>query len=196
MRLAVDGPWIPFDAEQRFEGTGLDFAWRAHARIARLLPVTVVDAFAGGRGALTVRAFGLVPLMRAASTPDLDRGEVLRALAELPWHPGAYAAPPPGLSFAEVGPSTLRATFDDGRTRAAVDLELGDDGRVLRASAPDRPYAERGRAAVPTPWGGAFSDWVTFGALRVPTRAEVAWHLPAGPFVYWRGQILDVRLDV
>jgi len=29
MRLAPDRPWLPFEAEQWFEGSGIDFRWKA-----------------------------------------------------------------------------------------------------------------------------------------------------------------------
>jgi hypothetical protein len=42
-----------------------------------------------------------------------------------------------------------------------------------------------GKTSVPTPWGGRFSDYRELGGIRVPTRAEVRWELPEGPFTYW-----------
>lgn len=37
-------------------------------------------------------------------------------------------------------------------------------------------------------------DLATTGGICVPTRAEVGWELPDGPFVYWRGTVTDVAL--
>ena len=33
------------------------------------------------------------------------------------------------------------------------------------------------------------------GGIRLPTRAEVRWELPDGPFPYWRGTIASLELD-
>jgi hypothetical protein len=33
-----------------------------------------------------------------------------------------------------------------------------------------------------------------FDRIRVPTLAEVTWHLPEGPFTYWRGRIKEFRV--
>ena len=63
-------------------------------------------------------------------------------------------------------------------------------GRVLGASAPDRPRG-LGKTFVETPWGGTFAEYKTFDGLSVPTRAEVAWLLPGGPFTYFRGIVSD-----
>ena len=204
IRLAPDEPWLRFEAEQWFDAAGLDFRWTARARIGRILPVTVVDAFEGGHGFLSVRIAGVVPVARARG-PEVDRGEVLRALAELPWRPTGFSSGSnaPQLAWSVASPhtrapdtpafDTLRATFDDGTTRCYVDLEVDAEGRVLSAGAPDRPRG-LGKTFVPTPWRGTFADYKPYDGLRVPTRAEVAWLLPGGPFTYFRGRVTDYRI--
>jgi hypothetical protein len=47
---------------------------------------------------------------------------------------------------------------------------------------------------VDTAWSGAFGEYRTFDGLRVPTVAEVTWHLPEGPFTYWRGRVAEFRV--
>ena len=46
-----------------------------------------------------------------------------------------------------------------------------------------------------TPWFGASSEWRTFEGIEVPTRGEVGWRLPAGTFIYYRWEILDVEFN-
>jgi len=193
IRLAPDKPWLPFQAEQWFDAAGLNFRWTARSRIARVLPVTVVDAFERGHGLLSVRIAGIVPVVRAQG-PEVDRGEVLRALAELPWRPTGFSSSSkaPQLAWSSPSPETLRVTFDDGATRCYVGLEVDAEGRVLAAGAPDRPRG-LGKTFVTTPWRGTFAEYKTFDGLRVPTRAEVAWFLPEGPFTYFRGTVSDFR---
>jgi hypothetical protein len=192
IRFAPEKPWIPFRAEQWFGATGLEFRWIARTRLARVLPVVVLDAFEGGHGRLAVRLAGIVPVAHAEG-PVADRAEMMRSLAELPWRPTAFAADgPPGVSWSEPAPGVLRAGFDDGVTRCHVDLEVDSDGRVLAAGAPDRPRAV-GKTFVSTPWRGAFADYRVFGRFRVPTRAEVSWLLPEGGFSYFRCRVTSFR---
>ena len=89
MRLAPEQPWRTFRAEQWMSGASIDFSWRAWFWMAPFAPVRVVDRFERGAGALTRAAFGLLPIARGRG-PDFDRGEVMRALAELPWRPFAF----------------------------------------------------------------------------------------------------------
>lgn len=193
IRMAPEKPWLAFHAEQWFDAAGLDFCWTARARMARIVPVTVVDAFQRGRGLLSVRIAGLIPVARMQGG-ETDRGEAMRALAELPWRPSGFSAPVPSLAWSAPAPETLRASFDDGRTRCSVDLEIDSEGRVLSAGAPDRARSVGSRLVL-TPWRGVFSNYKLFGGVRIPTRAEVSWLAPEGPFAYFRSVVTDFRLD-
>ena len=166
-------------------GSSIDFRWRARVRMARFAPVLVVDSFERGAGALSVTAFGLLPIARGRG-PRFDRGEAMRGLAQLPWRPFAFRRLH-NVSFKTVGDSRLLATLDDGRTRAEVELEIDGEGRVVGGSAV-RPRAD-GSTTVETKWAGSFGDYRSFGRASIPTSAEVAWLLPEGRFDYWRGRL-------
>jgi uncharacterized protein DUF6920 len=43
--------------------------------------------------------------------------------------------------------------------------------------------------------GGTFSNYQVVDGLRLPTRADVGWELPEGPFTYWSGAINSVELE-
>ena len=189
MRFAPDRPWLPFKAEQWFEGDGIDFRWRASVRMAPLVHACVVDSFERGSGSLTARLFGIIPVAKARG-PETDIGEALRGLAELPWRPFAFRE---GPSFAwKATADKLCVAYDDGKTRATVEFDVDEEGRGLRVFAANRPRIV-GEAVVNTDWSGAVSDYKVFDGMRVPSRAEVAWHLPEGPFTYWRGRVTDFK---
>jgi len=191
MRFAPDRPWLPFEAEEWFLGSGIDFRWRAKVRVAPLLAASVVDTFQGGRGRLTARILGVFPVARSRGETT-DNAEALRGLAEAPWRPFVFRAAPP-LSWEESAPDRLLATFDEGGIRVAVEFHVDADGRVLGGTAPSRPRLV-GKSVVETPWSGSFAEYRTFDGLRVPTLAEVSWHLPEGAFTYWRGRVTEFRV--
>jgi hypothetical protein len=121
-----------------------------------------------------------------------QRGE-LRFGPVRPWLPFAFGLGPP-FSWQEAAANRLRAAFDDGGVRAAVVFDTDDEGRVLGVSVPSRPRLV-GERVVPTAWSGAFKEYRTYGRLRIPTAVEVTWHLPEGPFTYWRGHVTDFRVE-
>ena len=72
-----------------------------------------------------------------------------------------------------------------GDSRIAVRLVFNRRGEIEQTVA-ERPRLEaRGTT---TPWIGVYADYRPFGGVRVPTRGEVRWELPDGPFTYG-GQI-------
>jgi hypothetical protein len=190
MRFAPDRPWCPFEAEQWFNGDGIEFRWKAQANMAHLLRVSVTDAFQDGRGLLVARLLSVLPMARSRG-PATDKGEAMRGIAEIPWRPFGFRQWR-SLRWEVTAAERVRAAYDDGSTQAAVEFEVDDDGRVLTVTAPNRPRLV-GKEVVDTPWSGKMSDYGVFDGFRVPTRAEVAWLLPEGPFTYWRAKITDFR---
>ena len=166
MRFAPDRPWLPFRAKQWFLGSGIDFSWQAWVRMAPLVHTRVVDSFEGRKGMLTARLFGLVPVARSRG-PATDKGEALRGLAEMPWRPFAFSEAP-FLTWQTAGTNKLRVAFDDGRTRAAIEFEVDDEGHVLGGGASSRPRMV-GKSLVETPWSGKFGEYRMFDRIRVPT---------------------------
>jgi hypothetical protein len=180
---------MPFVAEEWFEGTGIDFRWRAWFSMAGLLRTRVIDSFQRGRGALTASLFGIVPLARSRGAAT-DQGEALRGLAELPWRPCAFSQNGP-LSWGAAAPNKLRGAYNDDRTNVSAEFDIDAEGRVIGCMA-IRPRIS-GKSIIDTPWMGQFRAYREFEGLRIPTEAEVAWQLDEGPFTYWRARVTEFR---
>jgi hypothetical protein len=181
---------MSFSAEQWFLGSGIDFRWQANFRMGPFLHTRVVDAFEGGKGMLSARVLGFIPVAKSHG-PDTDRGESMRGLAELPWRPSAFHEAP-WFTWEAVAPERLRVAFNDGRTQAAIEFEIDHDGHVRGGAALGRPRMV-GKSIVETPWSGTFAEYRMFDRIRVPTSVEATWHLAEGPFTYWRGHVTEFR---
>jgi len=191
MRFSPRRPWMPFKAEQWFDGRGIDFRWQAWIRMAPLVSARVVDSYEGGQGSLTAQLLGLVPVARSRG-PATDKGEAMRGMAELPWHPFAFCEAPQ-FRWESTAADKLRVTFVNGETQAAVEFEVDGEGQVRSGAALSRPRIV-GKSVVETAWSGTFREYKAFDGVRVPTLAEVAWHLPEGAFTYWRARVTDFRV--
>lgn len=189
MRLKPDGRWLPFRATEELDARQVAFSWRARFRLAPLVSLRVDDAYAAGEGGLAARLWGKIPVMRSGGA-DVSRGEAMRYLAELMWVPHALRDNSE-LEWRAIDDRRAEVAVQVGGGRAAVCLEFDDAGDLVRTSAEDRPYAE-GRSAVPRPWGGVMRDYQVLDGVRIPTRAEVSWTLPAGVFTYWRGTVTSL----
>lgn len=187
MRMSEDGGWMPFTAEQWFETTRVAFCWHARVKMAPLVTAVVEDAYEEGHGRLDAKVWGVVPVARARGL-DIDRGEVQRYLAELAWNPWAITRNHE-LRFAEGVDGPVRVWCRDPGTH--VDLRFDDDGNIAGTFTRTR----KRDGGEPCPWEGVYADHADVGGLRIPTRAEVTWHLPSGPFTYWRGRVTGLTLQ-
>lgn len=182
MRLKP-GKWLPFTAEQSVNAQGPGFVWNARVRMLPLVWARVTDALEGS-GRLEARLLG-IPIVRARG-PEVDAGQLMRWLAELPWCPAAYRCPL--IEWELAAPGTLRATVKG----ASVELDIDEQGRVLRSRA--LRLRQAGKKFIPTPWVGEFEGEQEAAGFRVPARATVTWHLPEGRFDYWKGEVFDYRV--
>jgi hypothetical protein len=188
MWKAPGGKPMDFAARQTVSLSTPGFVWRAAMGPGRA--VLVADYFVEGTGGLEVMLMGVFPLARMVGGADMNQGEALRYLAELPWFPDAVLTNR-SLDWTVINSKTIKvATGVDDASRAQVTFELNDDGIVERVSAPSRLYAENGRMR-PLPWHCRLWNYQTLGGRLIPRQGEAAWVLDGVEFVYWRGRITN-----
>jgi hypothetical protein len=175
-----------FSATEDFAADHVAFAWRARFPLLGPLALRVTDSYRAGEGLLEVRLAGL-PVQRRRGA-ELAEGEAFRYLAEIAWVPHAILANPE-LEWSDDGERGVEVATRVAGRRIAVRLEFTPDWEIARTYA-ERPRAEAGNAV--TPWIGEYGEYRTLGGVAVPTRAEVRWELPEGPFTYWRGRITSL----
>ena len=173
----------PFTATEVLATHQVDFTWQARLPILGPLSLHVTDSYSHGQGLLQIRPLGL-PL-QSKRGPELAAGEAFRYLAELPWVPQAILLNPE-LEWREIDADVVEVATRLAGTRVAVELTFDRNGDIVQASA-RRPRVEAN--GEPTAWIGVYSDYRELSGVRLPTRGEVRWELPAGPFTYWRGAI-------
>lgn len=177
---------MTFTARQWLAASTVAFSWRARFPMVPFVALHVEDAIENGEGHLTGRLWGWLRLFEQTG-PDVNRGQAIRYLAELPWVPAAYLDNA-DLHWEETPEGLLRVSCEVSGARVHVDLEVDEEGRIVTVRAEDRPREVDG-VFVETPWVGSFRDWQEVGGLVVPMEGEVAWELPEGRFTYWRGRL-------
>lgn len=187
MRLAIDQEFFALDASQISATHMPGFVWQATGRMYSIVPIRVVDSYVGGDGLLEVRLAGTLAVAKAAGE-ETAKGEAMRFLAELPWNPDAILNAS-GLNWQVIDDQTVSVAMDTAGGSAQVILRLDADGDIVAIEAQDRPRS----GATPAPWVGRFSQYEFLGPYRFPRYGEVAWVLPEGEFVYWRGTILGIE---
>jgi hypothetical protein len=189
------GPGKPFFSLSATQLSGTrngGFVWEATATIAAVFPIRVVDAYVAGAGRLEVRIAGSIPIAYAAG-PESDKGEMMRFLAELAWNPDAIINAG-GLSWRQIDWRTVEVSIETAGGTATVRHLFDASGDIIAIEADDRPYLVNGKS-VPMRWIGRFRDYTQFGSHRLPRHGDVAWDLPEGEFIYFRGTIVSFELS-
>lgn len=184
--------WRPFTARQHFRVNPPGLLWDASIRMAPLLPVRVRDSYLEGEGRMYGRVLGLVKVVDLRGTPEMAMATLQRYLAEAPWIPTALL-PSGGITWTAMNETTARASITDGATHCSVDFHFGIQGEIVSMTT-DR-FRDVGGTSVLTPWEGRFWDYERVNGMRVPTRAEIGWHLPEGYVPYWRGHLFDFEYE-
>lgn len=164
------------------------FVWEATARIALVVPIRVLKSFVRGQGLLEVRVAGVLPIAHATGA-ESDKGELMRFLSELAWNPDAILNAS-GLLWRQIDERTVEVSAPVAGGMAKVRQTFDAGGDIIGVEADDRPYLVEGKPQSMR-WIGRFRDYKEFGAYRVPSYREIAWGLPDGEFLYWRGTILS-----
>lgn len=186
------GKWQRFRARQSIDVRACSFRWEAKVRMAPLVHVRVVDTFVAGRGLLDARLWRLFRLARAEG-PEIDQGELLRYLAELPWCPHALLANE-DLTLRAKGKDTLLVCTPFAGKELEMRLTVDEQGDVTAARTDARGRYEAG-LLVDHPWGGTFHDHEAIDGLRVPRRCRVFWYLADGPQEVFRATLGGYRLE-
>jgi hypothetical protein len=185
MRADSAHEWAPFHAKQSMALDRPGFVWRA--RTGPFGIVTVTDALEKEGGRLTVKAFGVLPLVHVSANAALTKGELLRYLAELPLAPDAILRNR-ALAWEVVSDTLLAVSASHSGVRARMELTLGPDGLTASAFAPNRPRLVGGKT-VEAPWRGEFKDYRTYEGRRLPFAAEAAWTVNGVVLPVWRGEM-------
>jgi hypothetical protein len=189
MKLQPDQPFFPIDATQLSATRDPGFVWDAKGTMAGVIPLRVVDSYVAGKGWLEARLLGAIPVANA--TGELvSKGEAMRFLAEFTWNPDALVNAT-GLTWRQVGDGVVEVSMLTEGGLATVRLVFDAGGDIVGIEADDRPMGT-GAASRPTRWVGRFREYINLDGYRVPRFGEVAWVLPAGEFVYWRGEIISL----
>ena len=190
IRSSPASPWIPFTAKEVIESGRSSFRWEARYRGGSKGLITVTDAYEEGHGRLVVKLGGIIPVQRVTG-PEADKGELQRYLASI------LLCPPillnhASLEWTTAAPLLLRVRDRSDRTGASVDLEMSEEGQPLACQA-ERPRVV-GKESILTPWSATCSEFREWEGFRAARRIEVSWGLPAGAFIYYRSEVVSMKV--
>jgi hypothetical protein len=175
--------WMPITGEEYFLADKPGYIW-----IGTTAWFTARDEYVAGRGSLTVRLLGTVPIVQGTG-PAYNQGELLRWLAETAWFPTSLL--PGGRAvWSPVDEQSATLTLTDKGLTVSCLMTFNENDELVRGQA--QRYRDETHMAT---WVGHFSDYRDWHGLRIPTHAEVAWVIDGEEKPYARFTLRDIAYD-
>lgn len=187
--MEIRGRWTPFTATGIYEAAPLSFNWQARFRMLPGVWIVAEDGHQAAQGWGRARLWGIIP-MGERTDPEVLTSQLVRNLGELPWFP-SFALIDPSLVWVDAGESVFEVHTSARDRDVMVRFEIDDQGDVIRAHSPSRPYDVSGGYAE-APWSYEFSDHRGFGGVRIPSAAVAMFEKGDGPWEYLRCRVLSV----
>lgn len=185
--------WKPFVSDQMIVTRRPGFDWNARVSIMPGLTAFVHDAYVAGEGIFHASVMGLFSVVNLRGTSEVAEGELMRYLAEAAWYPTALL-PSQGVSWEAVDDRSAYAVFAEGSIILKMLFTFNEQWLIATVGVEARGRSV-GDQIIPTPWQGRFWNYAVRDGMMVPLDAEVAWLLPEGPKVYWRGHIERIEYE-
>jgi len=156
-----------------------EFVWMPRMR-SGVLRISGSDALVQGHGWTRFWMNGLVPVVAAQGSPDLDRSALTRAAMEAIWAP-ASLLPAHGAVWEQTGPDSARIGFATGVE--PMHLTLGPDGRVVEIQAMRWSHENPERRFRLQPFGGTVEAEARFHGFTIPSRVRIGNHFGTADYL-------------
>ncbi len=188
MQLQPGQPWQLLNAEQTMATGAPGFVWHASQFWGPMPKFRVVDAYTRGGGLLKVSLFGLVTVARAEGS-EIDRGEAMRYLAELPWAPDAILGNP-ALRWRMLDEEWAEVSMGSVDDPIVVRFRFDAQGDIVEMKAEGRPARDPSGVLRLLDWQAFFRDYRMIGPRRIPAEGEVDYVEDGACRPYFQARIL------
>jgi hypothetical protein len=189
--MDVRGSWKPFEASGLYEADPLAFAWRARLKMLPGVWILAEDGHRQGVGWGGARLWGVLSMGRRTD-PEVLKTQLVRNLAELAWLP-ALALADPALKWSDAGANAFEVACTSGGQEGNVRFELSQQGDIVVAHSPARPFDEAGGYAE-APWRYDFSHHRQLGGVRLPVEGVATYEKPDGPWQYMKVTVIAAQI--
>ena len=101
----------------------------------------------------------------------------------------------PDLEWINLNETSFEVRCAAGEKEAIVQFEINDQGDIVKAFSPARPYDVPGGYAE-APWYYEFSDHLEFRGMLIPAAAVAMFDKGGTPWKYFQGRVTSLTFDV
>jgi hypothetical protein len=196
IRGGPDKPWMSFTGRQL--NTYGDPPQRLFYLDATMsgLPVTVFHVF-DDHATMRGKVLSLVPVLNGKG-PQMDRSETVTLFNDMVvLAPAALVDAP--VSWTELSPTSVRASYTRGGVAITADLFFDPDGKLVDFVSHDRSRASSdGKSFTVLPWNTPISHYSNLHGRYVAVEGTAMWDAspPEGHFAYIEITIDDLAYNV
>lgn len=190
-RTGADKPWMPLNVEQFYTTNPPGFLWKARFRMFGLPLMRATDVYKDGHGHMHGKILGLFTVADGKGD-EVDQGTAIRFLNEMTWFPTAYLGD--NITWSAVDNHAADVTLHDGPHHVSARMYFDDAGRLLNFIA--ERYGDFGGKYTMASWATPFTEYGTFGGLRIPIKGLGVWQLHSGDLSYVDVCLNEVEYNV
>ncbi len=191
MRMTADNPWMKFKAEHYVNVDRPGFVWSSKVQYAPLAKLLGIDQYLHGHGTMKIKLLGLVTIVDAKPSMEMDQGSMLRFMAEMIWYP--TAALNDYITWEAIDEHSARVTMTWGEISAQMVMHFNADGDMVGSVAPR--YREENGQFVLDDWGGVARSYKEFGGFRIVNQTDVVWKYQTGDFNWMQIEAIDIKYN-
>jgi hypothetical protein len=185
-RLSEGQPWMPIEGKEYFTTGTPGFIWIGKIKSFPLFWMTGIDQYIQGQGSFQIKLLSVFTIGNATKGKELDKGELMRWLAEAPLIPTALL-PSVNLQWEQIDSNSAKAIVKDKELTVNVIFHFNEKGEIVQMTADrfravDNSYSK-------DKWVGYYRNYTKMGNMMIPQEIEVAWDLKSGNFSYAKFRI-------
>jgi hypothetical protein len=190
-RTAANKPWFPIKGYYHYLADPPAFFWRGKIKPLPILSISARDYYYKGKGEVKIRLGGFIP-MGKSSGPEINEASLIRFFSEMPLFPSVFLTSE-YTTWQEIDSTSARLTFENEGLKVSGVFFVNDKGELVRVKAERATIVKK--EVIMNKWTGYFSDFKTFGDVKVPTYFIAEWNLPEGDFQYAKFTVEELEFN-
>lgn len=180
--------WYAAHAAQLFNVHEPGFVWTVKMAMNPLMQVRGRDKFYSGKGTMTMRMNGIIPLGNETGS-KMDEGTLQRFLGEIVWFPNAAIRK--YIRWESLSDSSVEAIMEYKGTQGSGIFYFDDEGKFTRFEA--MRYMGNKPEAKKYLWEIRATQHAVFNGITVPSKCEAIWHLDEGEWKWCEIEITELN---
>jgi len=193
MKTAPERAWMLVKTEQyNFFGTNPARFFFIQGNMG--VPVLGLHFYADATATMEIRLASVLTVADAKG-PEMNQGETVTVFNDM-----CLMAPATlvdrNIKWETLDPLTVKGTFTNDAISVSATLHFDEDGRLTNFVSDDRYMTATGNTYLNARWSTPIGKYGEFDGLRLPSYAEVVWHLPEGDYCYGKFSVKKVEYNL